>query len=170
MHTATTTTTSKNTHQRLSKIYIARGKKEHGRTCLALEPVLLQREASAHGSPQHRASHSNPPLPLLPPPHRQPPARSTPKNTHHHQSTTTNPSPAHQPGNFARTDSAAWLGGIAPPPPPSDRRWMDGFARNRRRNFWCVLGCGFSFFLCFTLGVGEDEERKKKQEKEEDLD
>lgn len=47
---------------------------------------------------------------------------------------------------------------------------MDGFARNRRRNFWCVLGCGFSFFLCFTLGVGEDEERKKKQEKEEDLD
>jgi hypothetical protein len=49
-------------------------------------------------------------------------------------------------------------------------RWMDGFARNRRRNFWCVLGCGFSFFLCFTLGVGEDEERKKKQEKEEDLD
>lgn len=42
---------------------------------------------------------------------------------------------------------------------------MDGFARNRRRNFWCVLGCGFSFFLCFTLGVGEDEERKKKTRK-----
>jgi hypothetical protein len=79
----------------------------------ALEPVLLLREACAHGNPQDRAFPSNPAL--LPPPHRPPPARSTPQaapSPLHQTGPPYQQSPAAPTGRFVRSNSEAADGSL----------------------------------------------------------
>lgn len=166
MHTATTTTTSKNTHQRLSKIYIYSSRQERTRTNLSCPgagaPPARSIRPWEPPTPRLPLQSAAPPTPASPSPascqiHSQ---EHTPPPVHHHQPKPRAPTRKFRPHRLRRLVGRNCSAAAALRPP------VDGWIRAQPSPKFLVRSwMRLFFFPLFYFGRWRRRRKKKKTRK-----